>query len=391
MNFVFAKKCVLPTGAANVLQSLNMAAAFSRAGADMSFFPGIKGNNGAERDALFRTALNDLGVDPPLAGGWDLLPGSHAGFYGARFRLKMAALRFASPGAVFYARDIKEASCIRRLLALPGRKHRFVFEMHEVLHRQAQNAAQKERLRREEAAVLRAAHGLVALTPSLGDMARDIFGYSGPVLVEPSAYNPAVFKPVDLFSAGSRWPGEEDDVQLVYLGRFHQGKGVENLVAAMEFLPLRVRLRIIGGSPADRYAALKAAAAAIPGGGARISFTGTLPQKDAAKAVAGAHIFVIPQEDGGVFFSPLKLYEALALGVPVLTTPLGVFAEQEAAGLVAAAPGTGPEDIAEGVMRLVRDGEKARSLREKGLAAAKTATWQARAERILAFCAGLSA
>jgi glycosyltransferase involved in cell wall biosynthesis len=89
------------------------------------------------------------------------------------------------------------------------------------------------------------------------------------------------------------------------------------------------------------------------------------------------------------FFSPLKLYEALALGIPVLTTPLAAFSAQRETGLVATAPGTDPEALAEGVIRLAEDKEKALSLREKGLEAAKNATWRARAERILAFCESL--
>ncbi|CAK7063447.1 MAG: hypothetical protein DELT_01530 [Desulfovibrio sp.] len=153
MNLVYAKKCIVPTGAANVLQSLNMAAAFSAAGAATYFFPGSKGKSAAERQDVFRTALTDSGISPDMRDTWSLLPGNHAGLYGARFRLALTMLRFLLPDAVFYARDIKEAGFVRRLLSLPGRKQTFVFEMHEVLHLQAQNAHKRDALLREEAAV----------------------------------------------------------------------------------------------------------------------------------------------------------------------------------------------------------------------------------------------
>ncbi|CAK7063428.1 MAG: hypothetical protein DELT_01529 [Desulfovibrio sp.] len=231
---------------------------------------------------------------------------------------------------------------------------------------------------------MKAVDGLVVLSPQLAETVRDVFGYKGPVSIEPSAFSPEIFKP-----APFSWPEKGETLHLVYLGRFHKGKGVEELVAAMEYLPDNVHLRIIGGSPKDRYEALQRAASHIREGATRISFTGALPQREAATAVEGAHIFVIPQQGGELFFSPLKLYEALALGVPVLATPLDTFAAQREAGLIATAPGTEPRELAEGIMHLAANKEHAFALREKGLAAARSATWQSRAERILEFCRNL--
>jgi hypothetical protein len=106
MNFVFTKKCILPTGAPNVLQSLNMAPTFSRTGAKTYFFPGVKGCDTREREEVFRTVLENSGIEPVAGDTWSVLPGSHAGVYGLRFRLAAAVLRFTLPDAVFYARDI---------------------------------------------------------------------------------------------------------------------------------------------------------------------------------------------------------------------------------------------------------------------------------------------
>jgi len=385
VELVFAKKCVVPTGAAHVLQSLHMAEAFGLAGAHVHFYPGVRAGD-VSRQAVFAGVLEETGIDGSATANWRLLPGNNAGWYGLRFRLAMAALLIAKPDAVFFARDISEALFLLQASAVLRRKIRFFFEMHEVLHLQPHNAEKARRLLQAERKILANVSGLVVISPSLQTMARDVFGFKKPVHVAPSAYSPALFTPRPLFTPERPWPREGEILQLVYLGRFHPGKGVENLVASMAFMPDNVHLRVIGGSPASQEDALREQAKGIPNGENRIVFTGSLPQKDAAAACDGAHIFVVPQETGELFFSPLKLFEAMALGVPILATPLDGFAGYAERGIVAPAPGTGPRDLAQGIMALAADPERALRLRENALAEAQTATWEARARRILDFC-----
>jgi glycosyltransferase involved in cell wall biosynthesis len=113
-----------------------------------------------------------------------------------------------------------------------------------------------------------------------------------------NGYNPEIFSTQPFFQAA-----HEEKLTLVYLGSFHEGKRVENLVAAMDFLPSTVHLRVIGGVPEKNFDALRKLAAGVRDGSERITFTGALPQKDAAAACAGAHIFVIPQNERRIFFS----------------------------------------------------------------------------------------
>lgn len=385
VELVFAKKCVVPTGAAHVLQSLHMAEAFGLAGARVHFYPGVRAK-GVSRQAVFAGVLEETGIDGNCAENWHLLPGNNAGWYGLRFRLAMAALLGAKADAVFFARDISEALFLIQAAALLRRKIRLFFEMHEVLHLQPHNAEKARRLQEAERKILANVSGLVVISPSLQTMARDVFGFKKPVHVSPSAYSPALFTPQTLFTPERPWPREGEILQLVYLGRFHPGKGVENLVASMAFMPDNVHLRVIGGSPASQDNVLREQAKAIPNSGKRIVFTGSLPQKEAAAACDGAHIFVVPQETGELFFSPLKLFEAMALGVPILTTPLDIFAGHAERGIIATAPGIGPRDLAQGIMDLAADPERAQSLRKNALAEARSATWEARARRILDFC-----
>jgi hypothetical protein len=66
------------------------------------------------------------------------------------------------------------------MLSLPGRGQRFVFEMHEILHEQKQNAAKAEAYKRMEFAVLQRADGVVVTNASLAEKVRDISAIPAP-------------------------------------------------------------------------------------------------------------------------------------------------------------------------------------------------------------------
>gem|GEM_PF-1368758 len=395
-DFIYAKKLILPSTAANVLQSLCMADAFARlasgsgASFHFSFFPGVRTERGKTRQSVVNEVCRDLGHASFAAGAWRVLPGKNKGLYGLLFHFSLLHALVTRPGGIFYSRDISEALFLARAAELLRLSRCLVFEMHETLHRQAHNAvnpAVAATLKAREQRVMDSLRGLVVIHPDLAAQARELFGYGGPALVEPSGYNPALFHPLPLFTQDSPWPGEADPVYLVYVGRFHQGKGVENLIAAMDYLPERFHLRIIGGAPQSRFAALQEMAIAVPRRTPRIAFHGALPQTAIRAACAGTHIFVIPQEDATVYFSPLKLTEALALGLPVLASPLTTFNADAEQGRLALAPDSSPQGLAAGVLALAASPHQAASLRERGLAAAAPLSWTARAKRIADFCA----
>jgi glycosyltransferase involved in cell wall biosynthesis len=161
------------------------------------------------------------------------------------------------------------------------------------------------------------------------------------------------------------------------------GKGLPELLEAFARLPGRFRLRLVGGNPPQAFASLRGAAEAL-GIVDRVDFLGTLAQRDVRAACAGAHIFVLPQQSD-FFFSPLKLYEALALGLPVLATPLAVFAAYAGSGLTHSAPDRTPAGLAAGIRELASDPGRALRLREQGLREALSRTWLHRARTILSF------
>ena len=103
-------------------------------------------------------------------------------------------------------------------------------------------------------------------------------------------------------------------LRLMYLGRLHPKKGIDQLIAAMGRLPDYVTLDIYGSGDAAYEATLRATAAEY---GTRIRFHGPVQNAAKALAFARADLFVLPShsENFGIVVA-----EALAHGLPVLTT-----------------------------------------------------------------------
>lgn len=374
---LYAKKIRLPSSSANILQSLNMAAAFAREAKECRTYIGCSVGN----EACVRQMLDALGQDV-LPDGWRIVRSASKGGYGMRFRAGLLRCIMGRRPVLAYARDISEAFTLALLRRF--RRFQFFYEAHEVLHLMHREMGKKEweQTKRREQNILSAVSGVVATSERVAQELRDSLGYSGPLLVAPNGYNPRIFHPVPLFTAENPWPGPEDTVRLVYVGNFHPGKGVEQLIDTMGLLPRRFQLRIIGGNPVDAFKALNLQAQSIAPG--RVTFCGALPQSKIREACLGAHIFVIPQQSE-FYFSPLKLYEAFALGIPVLTTPLEVFRPFWEKKVVCLSDGTSSKRLAVSLQNLANMPEYAASMRNGALFEACDRTWLKRANLVMNF------
>lgn len=378
---LYAKKIRLPSSSANILQSLNMAAAFAREAKECRTYIGCSVGN----EACVRQMLDALGQDV-LPDGWRIVRSASKGGYGMRFRAGLLRCIMGRRPVLAYARDISEAFTLALLRRF--RRFQFFYEAHEVLHLMHREMGKKEweQTKRREQNILSAVSGVVATSERVAQELRDSLGYSGPLLVAPNGYNPRIFHPVPLFTAENPWPGPEDTVRLVYVGNFHPGKGVEQLIDTMGLLPRRFQLRIIGGNPVDAFKALNLQAQSIAPG--RVTFCGALPQSKIREACLGAHIFVIAQQSE-FYFSPLKLYEAFALGIPVLTTPLEVFRPFWESALVTPAVDCSAAGLAAGIEALAESPERAAFLRDHAAQAAQGGSWDDRALRIWDYATSL--
>ncbi|QRE82577.1 glycosyltransferase [Rhodococcus ruber] len=109
--------------------------------------------------------------------------------------------------------------------------------------------------------------------------------------------------------------GEEDSVGLV-LSRLHRQKGVDLAISALALGQSSNRVLIIAGDGPEN-ASLRMLALRL-GVLDRVRFVGRLARDEVVSALSGADVFVFPTRR--VEGLPLSLLEALASGLPVITT-----------------------------------------------------------------------
>jgi glycosyltransferase involved in cell wall biosynthesis len=148
--------------------------------------------------------------------------------------------------------------------------------------------------------------------------------------------------------------GRERDIVLS-VARVIEKKGLSDLVAACGILTGRgvsLRLEVVGEGPLRRE--LETAAARH---GVRASFFGALPNERVLERYRRATVFCLPcivAKSGDRDALPTSVLEAMALGLPVVTTSLNGLAEaviHEQTGLLV--PGYDPEALADALERLL--------------------------------------
>ncbi|WP_369069175.1 glycosyltransferase family 4 protein [Kineococcus terrestris] len=169
------------------------------------------------------------------------------------------------------------------------------------------------------ARALRAARHAVAVSRPVADWASAVAGV--PVDAVPNGVDVDRFHPAD--------PRRADDGELVvaFAGAFRPWHGVGLLVEAaarLRGLPGRdVRLLLVGDGP-TRAADLAEAARR----GVAVDAPGALAPADVPAALRGADVAVAPYPPGRAYFSPLKVAEYLACGLPTVAAAVGDLAER---------------------------------------------------------------
>jgi glycosyltransferase involved in cell wall biosynthesis len=285
------------------------------------------------------------------------------------------------PDAV-WARHLR---CARSILAARDAPPVF-FETHEVFARTL--AEQKDaparkvaRLRALEAGVYARSRGIIALTSALADDLRDDYDATTPMLVAADAVDAVL-------AARARPVALGFEPVILYIGSLHPWKGVDIAIRAMREVP-RGTLVIVGANGAS-LAALQACVR-DEGVGDRVRFAGQVAPRNRFDWIAAATLCVLPLSLSRIasrYTSPLKLFEYLALGKPVVTTDLPSIREVVEHGrngwLVA---GADPGAYAEAINALLRDEPLRARLREQALVTGAACTWDARATRIRSFIA----
>jgi glycosyltransferase involved in cell wall biosynthesis len=180
----------------------------------------------------------------------------------------------------------------------------------------------------------------------------------------------------------------EEDFVVVFLGQFYPWHGAERIPAiASRVKNGNVRWLLVGAG--DRWEAVRAEVARRDLS-ARFVFTGRVPLDDAPSHLAAADLFLAPyaeERPHGVdfYFSPLKVFEALACGLPVVAPPFGELRRVLAPDFAVRIEGNAIEEYAAAIDALAARPDRAR---EMGCRARRRAeaefSWRERAADLLA-------
>lgn len=302
------------------------------------------------------------------------------------YMLATALLRRLSVDAVL-VRNLKMAEHLLRYPTSP-----VIFETHEIFaqtyheeHRplSARHRRKLAALRARERYVYANASGLIALTPLLAEDIRRTYGIDTPVTV--------VADGVDLRAADAhrREAPANSPLLLLYLGSLHPWKGVDIAIRAMPLLRHPARLIIVGGNP-SRIVELRTLAQQL-GISDRVQFPGPCRPAERFGAIQAADICLLPLAPtsiGSRYTSPLKLFEYLAMGKPVVASDLPslrAVLEPDRHALLAASGS--PSSFAAAIDRLLGDPMLRERLGAAARERARAFSWEKRALAIREFVA----
>lgn len=240
----------------------------------------------------------------------------------------------------------------------------------------AASPRKQRRLAARERLVWHAAEGYVTITAALATHLREALGDRRHLAVVPDGTRP----PGPFVEP----PSGDGPMHLIYAGHLYPWKGVDTLIDALARTD-GVTATIVGGHPGEPDLARVQALAMRLGLASRVTFAGMVPPGEVAAWLRRAHALALPNSAttiSSAYTSPLKLFEYLAAGRPIVASDLPAFREVIGEGEALLVPPDDPAALAGALARLRDDEPMRRRLGEAARALAGRYTWDARAARL---------
>jgi glycosyltransferase involved in cell wall biosynthesis len=335
--------------------------------------------------------------DPYVYYGLPRIPGfaiETAPVAGPAFARRIGYMSFALGRAlgrarpeVLFTRDLGIAALFAQLppaLAPPlvYESHGYAPEVSAELPRLISTAApaserKLKRLAAREALVWNRAAGYVTITRALADQLTARFGARENVAVVPDGVR----------LQGDRvWQAAPRDPAIVgYAGHLYAWKGVDVLIDALSRVE-GARGLIVGGHDAEPDLQRVRDRAAALGLTSRIELTGMVPPGDVAALLRRATVLVLPNVPTAIsthFTSPLKLFEYMAAGRPIVASDLPALREvlRDGENALLVPPGDAAS-LAAAIRRVLDSPELAERLGRTAFGEAGEFGWDRRAARL---------
>ena len=239
------------------------------------------------------------------------------------------------------------------------------------------SAAKLHRLAARESRVWTRADGYVTITAGLKNALERRFGPRPHVAVVPDG--------VRLPDAGARHAPPDRPFTVGYAGHLYPWKGVDLVVEAVAALP-DTRGLIVGGHAKEPDLARVKDLAVRLSCADRVTFTGLLPPGDVPSRLGDADVLVLPNPASAIaseFTSPLKLFEYMASGRPIVASDLPSFREILTDGSNAVLVEAGnARALTAGIRRVKEDAALGDRIARQAIHDVRDYTWARRAERL---------
>ncbi len=223
--------------------------------------------------------------------------------------------------------------------------------------------------------------GLVCITDALKQRDQDLYGIPDQkCLVAPDGVDLSPYESLSKAAARREIGMSQHEQVVMYTGHLYRGKGVEELIRAAPDIDATVY--IVGGYQED-IERLES----IANGAANVVFTGFVEPAKIPLYQTAADILIAPYtSDARDFLSPLKLFEYMAAGRPIVASDLNVLGEVLTNGenALLVPPGDSVA-LADAIRLVLSDDDLYRSLAESVQRNVTQYTWTQRAKNIVSF------
>jgi glycosyltransferase involved in cell wall biosynthesis len=267
---------------------------------------------------------------------------------------------------------------------------RLVYDAHEVMWDVPQlKRSWKWRWAMVERTQIRRAHAASTVCDPIADLMAERYKIPRPAVIlncPALAESEHVPAPVDSPLNAHRRPGERI---VLYPGNVAPHRGLEELIAAIPFLPSDVRLVIIGqGAYQGAIKRLVAERELAE----RVTVLDPVPAEQLLGYVAGADVGTVSHLRRGrnqEYAMPNKLFEFMHLGIPVVANDLPLVTPiVREVGFGAVVDITDPRAVAHAIAGLLEDPDRRAQMRENALAGARRYSWENQERTVLALVEG---
>jgi glycosyltransferase involved in cell wall biosynthesis len=201
-----------------------------------------------------------------------------------------------------------------------------------------------------------------------------------PVAFWSSGVNRSLFKPMKNVST-KYFEKPENSIIVSYHGTLSQNRGIHNLIKAINLLIEEgfdnIKLLLAGSGKDETFFKEEVIKLNI---NSHVIFTGVIPYNDIPKVISNADLAVIPfpKSDWWEYQSPLKIFEYLAMGVPIIATDLQ--AHRQISDSILLMPNNFPETIRDSIKKFIKlDSFSQKNLKRIAIEDSINYTWEKQA------------